>query len=81
MVLSLEENHFEKSIFTLPRYDKSLLKYYLRLKEKIIMIQKFLSPNASATVELWWRVQGWGRSVALSDVGALSVRVRQTVVH
>ena len=80
-MLSLEENHFEKSIFTLPRYDKSLLKYYLRLKEKIIMIQIFLSPNASALVELWWRVQGWGRSVALSDVGALSVRVRQTVVH
>ena len=51
LVLSLDENHFEKSIFTLTRYDKSLLKYYLYLKEKINYDSKKFILNASAAVQ------------------------------
>ena len=35
LVLNLEENHFEKSLFILLRYEKSLLKHYLLFKEKM----------------------------------------------
>ena len=45
-MLSLDENHFEKSIFTLTRYDKSLLKYYLHLKEKINYDSKNFIPKS-----------------------------------
>ena len=45
-MLSLEGNHFEKKIFSLPRYDKSLFKYYLGLKEKINSDSKKFIPKS-----------------------------------
>ena len=66
-MLSLDENHFEKSIFTLTRYDKSLLKYYLHLKEKINYDSKNFIPKSVSLGSAAVGARRWGGRWARED--------------